>query len=182
MLLPFHSRCSVSMNCSSAKHFLFLNNSWWNRGNSASLQMDRFAWIGVSAWRMARGNRLTPAQRLAWHRQPGWSQLGAIPFPFPLGSVCAHGELLLLSCHCCFIIITRFLSQSPVPNLALGNASSWEVSSVLCMAYLLRMQWKGTSRWWQSCGRGTHQVSTGVLALQGDRVTLRGRAVQLLFY
>lgn len=107
-----------------------------------------FPRIGASAWRMARGNRLTPAQRLAWHRQPGWSQLGAIPFPFPLGSVCAHGELLLLSCHCCFIIITRLLSQSPVPNLASGNASSWEVSSVLCMAYLLRMQWKGTSRWW----------------------------------
>lgn len=82
-----------------------------------------------------------------WHGtgSPGGLSWVQSHFHFPL-ALCAHRELLLLSCHCCFIIITRLLSQSPVPNLALGNASSWEVSSVSCRAYLLRMQWKGTSR------------------------------------
>lgn len=122
---------------SPAKCFPFLSDSWWERGNAASLQINSFFCVSAMRQQELRSerDRLTPAWRLAWWRQPGWPQLSAIPFPFHFGSLCAHGELLWLSCHCWLAIITWSLSQSPVhgnvsdspvPNLVLvGNTSSW---------------------------------------------------------
>lgn len=105
--------------------------------------------------------------------------------------MCAHGELLWLSCHCCLAIITWWLfrspvhgnvTDSPVPNLALvGNTSSQGglqyVVHGLSSGDAAERNSQLVVNLWQ---RGSHQLGTDVLALQGGKTTLCSSVITLL--